>query len=254
MLWYKAWLDTRWRFLIGLALLLVSACSTVVTYLQVRDTLAAIDPQALARGSALAEAIVADLGNIRTFADYVWFNWFDQNLTTLGTIFAALLGSGSALSASGRGLLFSLALPVSRKQWVGARAAVGLSQLLALGVLPSLAIPLLAPLVGQSFGAADALLHGLCVAVGAGVFFGIASLLSTLFNDVWRPLLLTCLVALVIGTAELALPNRYGLFDVMSAAEYFRGGSLPWIGLLVSAAVTAGLLYAAAANIERRDF
>src|SRR5260370_15354436 len=35
MLWYKSWLETRWRFLIGLVLLLFSALSTVFTYPQV---------------------------------------------------------------------------------------------------------------------------------------------------------------------------------------------------------------------------
>ena len=30
MIWYKAWLETRWQFLIGLAVLLCSAASTVL--------------------------------------------------------------------------------------------------------------------------------------------------------------------------------------------------------------------------------
>ena len=32
MLWYKSWLETRWRFVIGLVLLIFSACSAVLTY------------------------------------------------------------------------------------------------------------------------------------------------------------------------------------------------------------------------------
>ena len=27
MLWYKSWLETRWRFVIGLVLLILSACT-----------------------------------------------------------------------------------------------------------------------------------------------------------------------------------------------------------------------------------
>ncbi len=34
MLWYKAWLETRWRFLIGLAVLVLSALGTVLVYPQ----------------------------------------------------------------------------------------------------------------------------------------------------------------------------------------------------------------------------
>ena len=35
MLWYKSWLETRWRFVIGLALLILSAGATVLAYPQV---------------------------------------------------------------------------------------------------------------------------------------------------------------------------------------------------------------------------
>ena len=40
----------------------------------------------------------------------------------------------------------------------------------------------------------------------------------------------------------------------MSAEVYFRGGGLPWLGLLASAAVSAAMLYGAARNIARQDF
>ena len=35
MLWYKSWLETRWRFLIGLGLLICSALSVVFIYPEV---------------------------------------------------------------------------------------------------------------------------------------------------------------------------------------------------------------------------
>ena len=44
------------------------------------------------------------------------------------------------------------------------------------------------------------------------------------------------------------------MFHVMSAESYFRGGGVPWPGLLVSALVSAALIYGAIANISRRDF
>jgi hypothetical protein len=40
----------------------------------------------------------------------------------------------------------------------------------------------------------------------------------------------------------------------MSAESYFRDGSLPWVGLLVSVVLTLALFIAAAANVARRDF
>ncbi len=32
MLWYKSWLETRWRFIIGLVVLMCSAAGTVLAY------------------------------------------------------------------------------------------------------------------------------------------------------------------------------------------------------------------------------
>ena len=257
MLWYRSWLDTRWRFLIGFALLLFSACGTVVAYVELGNLLSTLDTPAIegsgTLGAAIGEAIEEAIELQRTYRGFVWSQWFDKNLTFLGTFFAALLGSGSPFSGAGRGLLFSLALPVSRGRWLGARAGTGLAELLVLAVIPSLAVPLLSPLIGEHYSVGDAVVHGAYLFVVAAMFFSLALLLSTVFNDVWRPLLLTCLVAMGLSLGELAL-RADGLFTLMSAEAYFRGGSLPWVGLLISVALTAALLYAAAAQVARRDF
>ena len=47
MLWHKAWLDVRWRILIGLAVLLVMACGVVIEYptvVRLRPLAMTIDP------------------------------------------------------------------------------------------------------------------------------------------------------------------------------------------------------------------
>ena len=46
----------------------------------------------------------------------------------------------------------------------------------------------------------------------------------------------------------------YGIFGIMSAESYLRGGVVPWAGLLTSAAVSAGIMYGAATNFARQDF
>jgi hypothetical protein len=67
--------------------------------------------------------------------------------------------------------------------------------------------------------------------------------------------LITCLGAIVLSFFETALlPSGYGLFAVMSGAAFFEDGSIPWIGVAVSLALTAGLLHAAAAQLVKRDF
>ena len=91
--------------------------------------------------------------------------------------------------------LFTLSLPVTRKELIGARAATGLAQCFAIAMIPPLVIPLLAPAIGQHFSVVDALAHGLCLFFVAAVFYSLASFLSTLFADIWRPLLIAFVIA-----------------------------------------------------------
>ena len=151
---------------------------------------------------------------------------------------------------------FTLSLPASRNRLVGVRAATGLAELLVLAVVPSLLLPILSPAIGQTYGLGDALVHSACLFIAGAVFFSLAFLLSTVFGDVWRPLLIVLCLAMVLAIFEQFFRDlsRYSLFRVMSAEIYFRGGGLPWLGLLASAAVSGVMLYAAARNIARQDF
>lgn len=251
MLWYKSWLETRWRFFIGFALMLLSVASTVLTYPQVMKLLPLVPTNVPGEiGRRIQEA--AELS--RTFPGFVWSQAFRQNLANLATLFAVLLGTGNFLSRSS-GALFTLSLPVSRQRLVAVRAAAGLLELSALAVIPSLGLPLLAPMVGASYGVGEALLHGLCLFVAGAVFFGIALLLSTFFSDPWRPLLSALAIACVLGFADAVVKvPAWSVFGVMSGETYFRSGTVPWGGLAVSAVVATALAYSAAVNLARRDF
>lgn len=250
MLWHKAWVDTRWRFLLCLALLLVLACGSSLSFPKVRDFLASIELPAVP-GEEAAEAFRESLEITRTFRGYAWSNWFAQSFPVLLTLMAALLGSGSALVKGGSGALLSLALPVSRGRWIGTRAGTALAELLVLALAPSLAFAALAPVVGEELAVTEAMVYGLSAFAGGTLFLGLAVFLSTVFNDVWRPLLLTCIGALAIG---VIVPHDYGLFRAMGGQSYFFMGTVEWPQLLVSIAIASGLVYAAVASVARRDF
>jgi hypothetical protein len=255
MLWYKAWLETRWRFLIGLVLLLFSASGIVISYPSVQELLPLV-PQP-DTGSALGRAIREAAELAATYRGYVWSHWFAQNLPQAWTLLAVLLGTGGLLAqAASGGALFTLSLPITRGRLLGVRAATALLELLALALIPSLLIPLFSPAIGQSYAIADVLVHAMCLFVGGAMFFSLAFLLSTVFADVWRPILLALCAAFALALVERILPDvaRFGPFRVMTAEAYFRAGAMPWLGLLMSAAASAGMLYAAVKNIARQDF
>jgi len=252
MLAYKTWLDTRWRFLIGFGLLAIIAFGTPFGYATVVQKLMPLAEKI--EGTDSMSRIIKEAAELqRTFRGFVWAQWVSQNLSQLWTLFATLLGSGGLLSqASGGPAQFILALPVSRNEVLWTRVAMCLAELLALALLPFLLIPLCALAVGQSYSVADALVHGACMFTAGSVFFALAIFLSTLFADIWRPLLIACTAAVVLAAAEQVV--GIGLFEVMRGESYFRAGVVPWAGLLTSVTVSAALLYGATTNFARQDF
>ncbi len=255
MLWYKSWLETRWRFLIGLVLLMLSASAAVIAYPRVVKLLPLANTVDVsgAIGRRIKEA--AELA--RSYHGYVWSEWLRQSMTQMLTLFAVLLGTGGLLSQAPRGgALFTLSLPVSRNRVLGVRAATGLAELLVLAFVPPLLLPVFSPAIGETYGVGDALVHGACLFIAGAVVFSLAFLLSTVFSDLWRPALIAGCGAAVLGLCEPFFPDlaRYSLFGIMNGEVYFRGGGLPWLGLLASAAASAAMLYAGGRNIARQDF
>ena len=256
MLWYKSWLNTRRRFLIGLGLLTVTACGVVLAYPKVQTLIPLAET--FDTSGALGREIREGADLVRDYRGYIWSQLFQQNLRQLGTLFAVLLGAGSLFSqSSGNGALFTLSLPVSRRHVLRARAATGLAELLALTFVPSLLIALVSPAIGQTYSVGDALVHATCLFISAAAFFSLTVLLSTEFTDLWPPLLIPICVAFAVGLFELAFHDvltSHDLFPVVSGELYFRTGRLPWLGLLVRAGLSVAMLYGAAVNIVRKDF
>src|SRR5262245_12675929 len=223
MLWHKAWLETRWRFVIGLVVLMLSACGTVIAYPRVMELLDTA-PQISASGE-IGRQIRETVALSRDYRGYVWSQAFRQNLIQTWTFFAVLLASGSVLSqAFGTGTLFTLSLPVSRHRLVSVRVLTGLAELLVLAFVPALLFPLLSPAIGQSYRFADALVHGACLFVAGVAFFSFAFMLSTVFTDLWRPLLIACASAMTLAVIGQISPDiaRYSIFRVMTGETYFR--------------------------------
>jgi ABC-2 type transport system permease protein len=252
MLWYKAWLETRWRFAIGLGVLMLSACAVVLGYPEVLKTVSQL-PQA---DGDLGRRIAESAALVRDYRSYIWTQWIRQSMRELWALFAVVLGTGGLLAQASRGgALFTLSLPVSRGRLLGVRAATALAELLVLALVPSLIIPLLSPAVSQTYSLGDAIVYGTCLFIAGSVLFSFAFLLSTVFSDVWRPPLIALCIVIGIRLLEQAIGlGNVSLLAFMTAESYFRGNGLPWVGLLASAAVSAMMLYGAALNIARQDF
>ena len=252
MIWQHAFLETRWRFLIGLVLLPVSAAFVALSYPQVTALSQSVTP---APDTALGREIAEAMELSKTYGGYVWSQWFQQNGAQLAGLFAAIIGTGGLLSQTAAARLFTLSLPVSRERLLAARAAAGLGQMLALTVVPALVIVLVSPLVGRSFPLLDALAYALCAFVGSAVFFSVAFFFSSMFGSVWAPIVLTLCSGAALGALDrITGADRFSLIQMVHGESYFKGNGLPWPMLAVSLAVSAALLYSGTRLVARQDF
>jgi hypothetical protein len=252
MAWQKAWRDTQWRFFTGLVLLLVLACGTIVDYRAVQQLGPRVSNLSFDLSTTIGRTLQEALDTQREYRGFVWWQWFRQNLQQLWTLFAILIGAGGLLARStGDGALFALTLPASRRQILGARLGVGLAELAVLALVPSLLIPLLSPAIGEHYSIVDVMVHGLCLTVAGSVWFALTVLLSTMFRDPWRPMLVAGGLALLTALVEFA--SGVGPFQVMDAVSYFRSGQLPWVALLTMGVLSGALASAADRSYLRQD-
>ena len=253
MLWYKTWLETRWRFLIGLIVLTAIAILTALT----QPLVLKLTPNFQGVQGSFGEALRAAFNLMRVYRNYVWMQWWAKNLVQLWTVLAVLIAAGGLVSETSRGCaLFTLALPATRRRLLAVRAALGVLETAALAIVPSLAIPLVAPLIGQSYWRADLLIYPLFLAGGGLVFFSFTFLLSAVFTDQLKPVVIAIGLAAILGVVWMVFRDLapYSIYKVMSAESYFYRGVLPWKGLIISLALSAAMFYASFRIVERRDF
>jgi len=194
---------------------------------------------------------------------YVWSYWFKLSLLGMWPMYAVAQGvtfgsTSCPWMAGGHGAagLFTFSLPVSRRRVLLTHAALVGAEMVLVALAPSLLFPIVSHLTGGDVPFGATVIYALLLSLGGMVFPAFTFLLTAVFNNQWK--------VLVIGIAvvfALFLPIRlaeefpwWNIYHVMSGETYFRYGKIPWLGLLASLAVSALMTFAAVRIYERRDF
>ncbi len=230
MLWYKGWLEARFRLLVPFGLL---------TYVLVHFYF--FIPQTPA---ASAKAL-ADLGH------------FCPAFVAVTSIVLAGAGIATqpALQAT-KGLHgsmhFTLSLPVSRFRLLATRAALG--WLVSAGAIAVMClfvwtIPAAGPTAAQMLTQTAVL-----IACGSSIYC-IAVLLATFLDDQWRFLCsvvaMTTLWWLLEKTPGTAAIN---IFRAMDESSPWAGHNIPWSAMAFSLGLAAILFLAALKIVQRREY
>jgi ABC-type transport system involved in multi-copper enzyme maturation permease subunit len=239
VLWYKAWLETRSRFLISL-FGIAALCSYNVFH---EDRLLPLDYPRLAYYYRVLHG-----GHLI--------------LAPMWVLAVTLLMMGGLVREKAIGVSsFTLALPVSRTRLMSVRISVGLIQAMALAILPWSAMFLVANLTGRAHSIAQAGFHLVLLAGGGLVFFALALLISSLVEGEYTAPMVSygILIALAVAIGRGFL-RPYSPWEFIMGEEYIDihtfllVGPIPWLHLAVSILLAALLTAISVKAIQRREF
>src|SRR6266566_8440069 len=245
MLWYKAWRESRARFLLSAAAL-AAICVCFVWFRA--DTSGGISDQRL------------------TYSVYIWRIIYKGYLRELFMILAILLGLGGLMRERDyRTASFTLGLPVRRWQLLATRTAVGLAEIVLLAMLPAFVVPALSPLIGQAYPTSQAWAFALLWATVGTLIFAMGLLASVLFTgEFTAPVAAICGLMGYSLIADISPVERYliDIHDVMSGIDmpYFTEatgmitGPLPWTTLVTVLFATSALIAIGARIANGQDF
>jgi len=246
MLWFKAWRESRIRFLAS-ALALGCFCATIVFFH--RD---------VSSGMSDEEPY--------TYATYIWHIAYKGYVRDLFILIAIFLGLGGLTrERDHRTAGFTLALPVSRSAWLLTRTAIGFAQVILLAAVPAILIPTLSALAGQPYPVSQAWEFAVLWATVGFFVHAIGVLASVMFAGEFTAPIAACFALIAYSLlASMPGPGKYltDIHDVTSGIgmPYFaeRTGMLtcpiPWATLFTVSLGAAALVAIGAAIANRQDF
>lgn len=246
MLLFKCWLESRFRFLCGLFLVIATVSHTIV---RAPATLKLIHEQ-----MPWAHML---------FSQYVWLTIYDGSLLAGWVVLAVVLSNRGMRKEQSLGVSgFTLSLPVRRSSIVRAQSVVALVELAVMGVAPAFLIPGLARLVGLTFPITQALRFAALLVCPGVVFHGWSLLLAqfTGAESVSLTISLSSIGAFFVLVKRIRALDRLDIFDIMSGADlldrhtFVLRGPLPWTAFAITLALLSGMVWLSIFLIEHHDF
>lgn len=232
MLWYKSWLETRFRVLLVFALSLF-----LIGFIE---------------------------RNTNTHSpSHQTVEYFINTMTLCLSMFTAMLaGTGiktRPLLKSNRGLYgsmyFTLSLPVSRFRLLATRAGLGMLELVGIAAALSCAAWFIFPALKVHLAVSVLFAYWITVSVCVSAFYFLSVLLTTVLDDDW-PIYGTLIAIWILRwiSAAFSVPPSVNIFRAMGAASPLFTHTFPWASMGVSLGAAAILFLAALKVVQTREY
>ena len=248
MLWYKAWLETRARFLTSLATLTIF-CGVFVHH---------------ALYISCSDAFPCTQGLIRPErqADLYFLLAVTQNYIVIMWVLAVvLLGMGGIVREKALGTAWlTLSLPVSRARLLGVRVGTGVVEAIVLAVVPWVTVFVVSKFAGTPVLLTQVGLYVLLLVGGGLVYFAMAVLVSSMITGEYTAPALAFGVVLLTAIVTDAWLRRFNVWRLvtgdfsMDKSTHLLSTHLPWLGILASLSVAALMLLGSTIVVQRREF
>jgi hypothetical protein len=230
MLWYKGWLETRYRL-----------CMTLGITAFFLYTLHSFPPQA-------KNQIFAVLQN--------------TSAILLGMICTMLAGAGIVTQPAFQrtkglhgSMLFTLTLPVSRLRLLVVRAGLGWVETAATIGAFCCGIWFASPFLRATATSAQVLEYGLTTLVCMSAIYFLSVLLATFLDDTWRTwITLMAFIFFWWFSHRVSLPAYVDIFSAVGKASPLIAHTIPWSTMAFSAVVSLALFFAAWKVAQAREY
>ena len=263
----KEWRDARWKFAIGTVLALTIGMMIPLDTLYPHAYSVFGEP-----ANVVAPSPREDAGYLRYLLWSQWFTEASGNLILM--LMAAILGAGLISDETNRGTLFLLLnKPVSRGRVLLTKYAINAAVLLAISLLGSVALLVLAGVLGYPQDAGGMIVSAVLMWLGLLFVLGTALLLSVALNNsllavagtflVWVlisvfPAFVAQQVAVLFLSSQSEFPatllDALALSPYWSSLDAYSGRSFPTAQLLVSLTTAAVPLLVALRVFKQKAF
>lgn len=236
MLWYKAWLETRSRFLLSLA---------IVPFLS-------------------AVFVHHALGDIRPEwqTDFNRLMYIDQQFVVIMWILAVvLLGMGGIVREKAVGTSsLTLALPVSRARLLVVRVGMGVLQSIALAVVPSVTVFSVSSMAKMPILSTQVAFYCLLLIGGGLVYFALAVLISSLVaGEYTAPAVAfgVVLLSIVLFSAWFQHFDIWRLITgdfALDKNSFLLAGPFPWFAVAASLSAATLMVIVSILIVQKREF
>jgi ABC-2 type transport system permease protein len=235
VLWYKAWLETRSRFLTCIATITLF-CAIFVGHAQ----------------TLLRPEWTADYNRLLFVAQ--------QYIVVVWVLAVVLLGMGGIVREKTAGTSsVTLSFPVSRAHLLVSRVGLGVFQAIALGIVPWTTIFVVSSLAHMPISIRQVGFYLLLLLGGGLAYFTMAILVSSLVEGEYTAPAVAfglVLVTAIVFDAWLRPLSLWRLIsgDLCVDRQTYILSHFPWLGTLASLSASALMLFASLCVIQKRDF